>query len=63
VQLLSAGMGEELVIAKIHGSRTAFRLGADDLIHLKTAGVSDRIMLAMIDAAEGVIRVPTPAIK
>jgi hypothetical protein len=63
LQLLSAGIGEEVVIAKIRGSRTAFRVGADDLIHLKTAGVSDRIMLAMIDAAHGVIRVPKSAIK
>lgn len=63
VKLVSAGIGEELVLATIHGSRTAFRVGADDLIHLKTAGVSDRIMRAMIDAAQGVIRVPKSPIK
>jgi hypothetical protein len=63
VRLLSAGISEELVIAKIHAARTAFRVGPDDLIELKQAGVSDRVMLAMIDVTHDVIRLPTPAIK
>jgi hypothetical protein len=63
VKLGAAGIGEDLVIAKIQGSRTAFRIGTDDLIRLKQAGVSDRVMLAMIDAAQGVIRCETPVIK
>jgi hypothetical protein len=48
------------VITKLQASRTAFRMGTNDLIRLKQAGVSDRVMLAMIDATQGVIRVPKP---
>jgi len=60
MKLVSAGIGDELVITKLQASRTAFRMGTDDLIQLKQAGVSDRVMLAMIDATQGVIRVPKP---
>jgi hypothetical protein len=60
MKLVSAGIGDELVITKLQASRTAFRMGTNDLIQLKQAGVSDRVMLAMIDATQGVIRVPKP---
>jgi hypothetical protein len=63
VKLGVAGVSEELVIAKIQTSRTAFRVHTDDLIQLKQAGVSDHVMLAMIDAAQGVIRFETPVVK
>jgi hypothetical protein len=63
VKLGAAGMGEDVMIAKIQGSRTAFRVGTDDLIQLKQAGITDRVMLAMIDAAHGVLRFETPVIK
>lgn len=51
LKLVAAGIGEEVVIAKIERSRAAFRLGADDLIELKKNGVSDRVLVAMIKAA------------
>jgi hypothetical protein len=60
MKLVSAGIGEELVITKIQASRTAFRMGTDDLIQLKQAGVPDRVVLAMIDATRAVIRIPKP---
>lgn len=51
LKLLAAGIGEEVVIAKIQTSRPAFRLNANDLIELKKNGVSDRVLAAMIKAA------------
>lgn len=51
VKLVAAGIGEEVVIAKIERSRAAFRLNADDLIELKKNGVSDGVLAALIKAA------------
>jgi hypothetical protein len=51
LRLIDGGLGEEVIIAKIQRSRTGFRVRTDDLIQLKKAGVSDRILTAMIGAA------------
>ena len=50
VRLLAAGVDEATVLARIERARAAFRLQADDLLQLKQAGVSDRILEAMIKA-------------
>ena len=50
VRLVAAGVDEATVLARIAGARTAFRLQADDLLQLRQAGVSDRILEAMIKA-------------
>jgi hypothetical protein len=50
VRLVAAGVDEATVLARITRARTAFRLQADDLWQLKQAGVSDRILAAMIKA-------------
>jgi hypothetical protein len=54
IELVGAGLSEDVVIAAIEMSRQAFRLEAADIITLRQAGVSDRILLAMIDRALGV---------
>lgn len=63
VQVVAAGLSEDLLVAKIHASRTAFRVGTDDLIQLKKTGVSDRVTMAIIEAVQGVTRVPKSATK
>jgi hypothetical protein len=50
VRLVAAGVDEATVLAMIARSRPAFRLDADDVLRLKQAGVSNRILEAMIRA-------------
>lgn len=50
VKMVSAGLGEEVIVAKVReASRTDFRLGVDDLVELKKAGVSEKVVAAMLD--------------
>ncbi|HEY2294379.1 MAG TPA: hypothetical protein VGM86_27075 [Thermoanaerobaculia bacterium] len=50
VKMVLAGLGEEVVIAKVkEAPRTAFHLGVDDLVELRKAGVSERVIAAMLD--------------
>jgi hypothetical protein len=48
VQMQKAGLSEEITLSKIAGSPANFDIGAQDLIRLKEAGVSDKIINAMI---------------
>ena len=50
VELIVAGLGEDVVLAKIAASQPRFRLEPESLIALKKAGVSDRIIAAMLSA-------------
>jgi hypothetical protein len=50
IKLSKLGLGDEVVAAKIHqAAEVDFRLETDDLGKLKTAGVSGRIIAAMLD--------------
>jgi hypothetical protein len=50
VKMVSAGLGEGLVIAKIREAlQVNFKLETDDLVSLRQAGVSERIVQAMLD--------------
>jgi hypothetical protein len=65
--LAKAGISDELIISQIRNSRTVYHLTAADIITLKNAGVSERIIDFMINTptqigaaqAEGVVG-PTP---
>jgi hypothetical protein len=50
VQLASVGLGDEAIIAKIKATPTNFQLSTDDMIALKTKGVSGPIIAAMLSA-------------
>jgi hypothetical protein len=52
LELVGAGIGEPLIVAKIGGSPADFKLETGDLIALKKAGVSDNIVGAMIEASK-----------
>lgn len=43
-----AGLSDEVILAKITTSPTDFRTNPQDLIELKNANVSDRIIEAMV---------------
>ena len=49
VKMTKAGLGEDVIISSIKSQLGLYQLGADDLIALKKAGVSDKIITAMID--------------
>jgi hypothetical protein len=53
VKMTKAGLGEDLVVSTIKAQPGAFTTSADDLIALKTAGVSDKIIAAMMDKMSG----------
>ena len=60
VQMVKAGLPEAIVIAKIKGTATKFDLKTDSLVNLKKAGVSDKVLEAMV-AAGSVTAAPTTA--
>jgi hypothetical protein len=49
--LLSAGLGDEVVIAKIKTSPSSFELSTDNVIALKQKGISGPVLAAMISAS------------
>jgi len=46
---VKAGIGDDLVICQIRNSRTVYHLSTADIINLKNAGVSERIIDFMIN--------------
>ena len=60
VQMVKAGLPEAIVIAKIKGTATKFDLKTDSLVSLKKAGVSDKVLEAMVSAGS-VTAAPTTA--
>ena len=47
-KLSKAGLGEDLIVSMIGSQATNFSLKADDILALKQAGVSDKVLSAMI---------------
>jgi hypothetical protein len=52
IALRAAGLGDDLLIAKIRESQSGFSLGTDDLIALKKANVSDPVISEMMISAK-----------
>ncbi len=48
IQMQKAGLSEDVILSKIATSDTDFRTSPQDLIDLKNAGVSDRIIQAIV---------------
>jgi hypothetical protein len=51
VEMTKLGLDDDIVIAKIRGGKCAFQLGDSDLMDLKKAGVSAKVVAAMLDAS------------
>jgi hypothetical protein len=47
--LAKAGIAEDVIINQIHNSRTVYHLSAADIIDLRDAGVTDKVVNYMID--------------
>ena len=61
IQMVKAGLPEAVVIAKIKGTATKFDLKTDSLVGLKKAGVSDKVLEAMLAAGSGSAAAAAPA--
>jgi hypothetical protein len=56
VKMVAAGLGEEIVVAKVKEAPTVdFRLEVDDLVSLQKAGVSQKIVAAMLERKTGAV--------
>src|SRR5260370_21506006 len=53
IQMVKAGLPEAVVIAKIKSTSSKFDLKPDSLVSLKKAGVSDKVLEAMVAAGRG----------
>lgn len=58
VELVKAGLSERIITAKIKGSKTEFDTSAVALTKLKESGVSEELILVMIEAKPKVIEEP-----
>ncbi len=52
--LAKAGISEDVIVSQIRNSRTVFHLSAADIIDLRDAGVSDKVVNYMIDTPASV---------
>jgi hypothetical protein len=52
IKMKEAGLGDQLIIAKIKSSPGKYKLDTDELIALKKAGVSEEIIAAMLQARQ-----------
>src|SRR5208283_4388970 len=50
VELSKLGLDDDIVIAKIRNGSCRFQLGDSDLVELKKAGVSSKVITAMLDS-------------
>lgn len=60
VEMSKSGMAESIIIAKINSSETEFDTAPMTLQLLKSEGLSDAVILAMVQPAKTVSEVPTP---
>src|SRR5437660_283244 len=49
VRLASGGVGDDVVLAYIQNSQSAFNLGADDVLYLRDVGLSSPVITAMLN--------------
>lgn len=61
IKLAKAGLAEDIIIEQIKKNGKAFNLSTDQLVALKTANVSDRIVEAMLDPTKTFVSEPAPA--
>src|ERR1035438_2614022 len=61
MKMVKAGLGEDIVLSSVHSQPGRYSTGADDLIALKSAGVSDKIIAAMMNGGGGAAAAPAAA--
>lgn len=60
VKMAKAGLGEEILLSTVNAQPGSYSTGTDDLIALKKAGISDKVIAAMI-AKGSAPAAPAPA--
>jgi hypothetical protein len=60
-EMVKSGLSEDLIIAALRKDNHRFDLGAQDMLALKKAGVSDNIIKVMLDPTAPVISPAVPA--
>jgi hypothetical protein len=53
IKMAKAGLSDDIILGSVNGQPGQYRTTADDLIALKSAGVSDKVIGAMITKASG----------
>jgi hypothetical protein len=48
IKMVKAGLGEDVIVSMVNSQTARYNLAPDDLIALKSAGVPDRIVTAMV---------------
>ncbi len=61
VKLAKAGLADDTIVATINASPGAYDTSADGLVALKTAGISDKVISAMVVKAAGGTTAPAAA--
>jgi len=61
VKMHAAGLGDDLITQTINSNPGTYATGADDLIALKTAGISDKVIGAMVAKNTPAATAATPA--
>jgi len=51
IDMSKLGLDDDIIIAKIKNASCSFQLGDSDLVELKKAGVSSKVVAAMLDAS------------
>jgi len=59
IEMSKLGLDDDILIAKIKNSNCQFQLGDKDLVDLKKAGVSSKVIAAMLDAGATPAKVPS----
>jgi hypothetical protein len=60
VKLVKAGLSEELIVSTINSQPGTFDTSVDGLIALKAAGVSDKVVAAIVTKASGAAAISNP---
>src|SRR5262245_16430714 len=61
LKMAKAGLGEDILISTIKSQPGRFTTAPDDLIALKGAGVSDKVIAAMMEKTASSASAPAPA--
>ena len=61
IKLIKAGMSEDIIVSTVNASQGAFDTSANGLITLKAAGVSDKVLSAIVVKATIVASAAAPA--
>jgi hypothetical protein len=51
IRMAKAGLGDEVILTAVNSQPGKYAIGADELIALKSAGVSDKIIVAIMAKA------------